>query len=248
MTTVALVTGGTRGLGRAVVEALATQGAAVLLAGRSADAVCHEVAALRANGLDVTGVTLDVDDPASVRAAAAEVAHRFDHLDILVNNAGILPEAGADPTRHGPRFADPRVLEQTFRTNVFGPVAVIEEFLPLLERSAGARIVNVSSTMGSLTDQQDPDSPWFGMVLPAYQASKAALNGITVALAKRLAGTPTVVTSVRPGWVRTDLAPGNRDHAPTSADDAAKVVLRAATLPAGAPSGTFLAEHGVVPW
>ncbi|MFD6176244.1 MULTISPECIES: SDR family NAD(P)-dependent oxidoreductase [unclassified Isoptericola] len=123
MTSVALVTGGTRGLGRAVVEALATHGAAVLLAGRDADAVCREVATLRARGLDVTGVTLDVDDPASVRAAAAEVAERFDRLDVLVNNAGILPEASVAPTPDGPRFADVRVLEQTFRTNVFGPVA-----------------------------------------------------------------------------------------------------------------------------
>jgi NAD(P)-dependent dehydrogenase (short-subunit alcohol dehydrogenase family) len=247
MQSIALVTGGTRGLGLAVVEALAADGTTVVLAGRRPDAVRDVVASLRARDLDVSGVTLDVDDPASVRAAAAELSARHDHLDVLVNNAGILPEATSG-RREAPRFVDRDVLEQTFRTNVFGAVSVIEELLPLLERSTAGRVVNVSSTMGSLTDQQDPASPWFGMVVPAYQASKAALNAVTVSLAKHLAGTRVKVTSVCPGWVQTDLAPGNREHAPTTPAEAAQVVVRAARLPDDAASGAFLSAAGPVAW
>ncbi|QJW38239.1 SDR family NAD(P)-dependent oxidoreductase [Cellulosimicrobium protaetiae] len=243
-----MVTGGSRGLGLAVVEALATDGATVVLAGRRPDAVRDVVASLRARGLDVSGVTLDVDDPASVRSAAAEVSARHDHLDVLVNNAGILPEASPEPGDEAPRFADPTVFERTFRTNVFGAVAVIEEFLPLLERSRAGRVVNVSSTMGSLADQQDPASPYFGLVVPAYQASKAALNAVTVSLAKQLAGTRVKVTSVCPGWVQTDLAPGNHEQAPTPPAEAARVVVRAARLPDDAASGSFLSATGAVAW
>jgi len=248
MQSIALVTGGTRGLGLAVVEALATDGTTVVLAGRHPVAVRDAVASLRARGLDVSGATLDVDDPASVRAAAAEVAARHDRLDVLVNNAGILPEASSGRGDAAPRFADPVVFERTFRTNVFGAVSVIEEFLPLLERSSAGRVVNVSSTMGSLTDQQDPASPYYGLVVPAYQASKAALNAVTVSLAKHLAATGVKVTSVCPGWVQTDLAPGNREQAPTPPAEAAQIVVRAARLPDDAASGSFLSSTGAVAW
>jgi NAD(P)-dependent dehydrogenase (short-subunit alcohol dehydrogenase family) len=125
---------------------------------------------------------------------------------------------------------------------------VTEAFLPLLHRSPMGRIVNVSSTMGSLQDQCDPGSPYYGMILPAYQSSKAALNAVTVALAKKLADTPIKVTSVCPGWVQTDLAPGNRELAPLTADEAARIVVTAATLAQEAPSGTFIDGAGVVAW
>ena len=102
--------------------------------------------------------------------------------------------------------------------------------------------------MGSLADQCDPDSPYYGTLVPAYQASKAALNSITIGLGKKLAGTTLKVTSVCPGWVQTDLAPGNREAAPVTADQAAEVIVRAARLPDDAPSGTFLDSAGTVPW
>jgi NAD(P)-dependent dehydrogenase (short-subunit alcohol dehydrogenase family) len=140
------------------------------------------------------------------------------------------------------------MFRSTYETNLFGAVAVLEAFLPLLRRSEGGRIVNITSTMGSLTDQTDPSSPYYGMVLPAYQSSKAALNNVTIGLAKALVDTPIKVTSVCPGWVQTDLAPGNREQAPLTAEQAAEVVHRAATLPSDGRSGTFVDAHGVVPW
>jgi NAD(P)-dependent dehydrogenase (short-subunit alcohol dehydrogenase family) len=131
---------------------------------------------------------------------------------------------------------------------VFGVVSVTEQFLPLLRRSEGARIVNVSSTMGSLSDQSNPESPFYASVVPAYQASKAAVNSLTIGLSKKLGDGPMKVTSVCPGWVQTDLAPGNREQAPTRAEDAAQVIVKAATLPEDAPSGTFMDIDGPVRW
>lgn len=133
-------------------------------------------------------------------------------------------------------------------TNVFGPVAVVEAFLPLLRKSPAGRIVNVSSTLGSLADQSNPASPYYSMVVPAYQSSKAALNGLTVALAKALADTSIKVTSVCPGWVQTDLAPGNREQAPVTPEAAAEIVYAAATIPDSAASGTFIDANGTVAW
>ena len=100
------------------------------------------------------------------------------------------------------------------------------------------RIVNVSSTMGSLNDQTDPTSPYYEMIVPAYQASKAALNSITISLAKKLVDTHIKVTSVCPGFVQTELAPGNKEQAPLTPAEAARVIVAATNLPDSAASGS----------
>ena len=138
-------------------------------------------------GLTADWVELDVTRPASVRAAAEIVRERYGRLDVPINKAGILPEA-TDTAEH--EFADTNIFRQTFETNTFAPVTMTEIFLPLLRKSAAGRIVNVSSTMGSLTDQNNPLSPYYSMLLPAYRSSKAALNSIAVELAKSLKDTP----------------------------------------------------------
>ena len=242
---IALVTGGNRGLGFAVARALAREGACVILTARDQVNADEAASTLRSEGLDVQSVRLDVTSHDSITAAAAEVAERRGRLDVLVNNAGVLPEA-TDTSEHV--FANPELFRATFETNLFGAVAVTEAFLPLLRRSPMGRIVNVSTTMGSLSDHADPNSPYYQLGVPAYRASKAALNSVTISLAKALAETKIKVTSVCPGWVQTDLAPGNRVHAPLSADDAAQIVLTAATLPDVAESGTFLDREGAVAW
>ncbi|MBM7517602.1 SDR family NAD(P)-dependent oxidoreductase [Nocardioides nitrophenolicus] len=243
---VALVTGGNRGLGLATARRLGQEGLTVVIGARDPDRARAAVTQLRTAGVWASAVPLDVDDATSTTAAAERIRREHGRLDVLVNNAGILPEAtatdAADPL-------DPDLFLRTFRTNVLGAVGVTQAVLPLLVRSDRGRVVNVSSRMGSLSDQLDPASPYHSLVVPAYQASKAALNGLTVALAKRLAGTRVKVNSVCPGWVRTDLGgPENRAAAPTPAEEAAEVVVRAALLDDTGPSGSFFDAAGPVPW
>jgi NAD(P)-dependent dehydrogenase (short-subunit alcohol dehydrogenase family) len=246
MTKIALITGANRGLGLEVARQLGQLGAKVLIGARDPDNGKHAAAELDAEGLDAQTLTLDVDSAASVEAAAVQVTDEHGRLDILVNNAGILPEATA------PEAAKPldlALFRQTFATNVFGAVAVIEQFLPLLRESPAGRIVNVSTTMGSLSDQTNPSSPYYGLVVPAYQASKAALNVITIALAKTLTDTPIKINSICPGWVQTDLGgPANRAAAPLRADEAARIVVTMASLPDDGPTGQFVDRNGTVPW
>lgn len=139
-------------------------------------------------------------------------------------------------------FAGPSRL-----TNVFGAVAVIECFLPLLRMSQAGRIVNVSTTMASLSEQLNPSSPYFDAVVPGYQASKAALNAVTVALSKLLTRSSITVNSVCPGFVRTDITPFNRAQAPLGADEAARFVVEVA-LTEEQNSGRFVDRDGLVPW
>ncbi len=239
------MTGATRGLGLAASRALAQTGACVLLTGRTLSAAEHAADSLRREGLDVQALELDVTSASSIQAAAQQVGQHQGRVDVLVNNAGILPEA-TDATKH--QFANPALFQTTFSTNLFGAVAVTEAFLPLLRHSVAGRIVNVSTTMGSLTEQANPDSPYFGMVVPAYQASKAALNSVTISLAKTLAETDIKVTAVCPGFVQTELTPINREQAPLTPEQAARIVVTAATLPADAKSGTFIDDNGPVNW
>jgi NAD(P)-dependent dehydrogenase (short-subunit alcohol dehydrogenase family) len=243
---IALVTGANKGLGFATAGRLGRSGARVIVAARDISRGERAVRQLRADGVDAEPLTLDVSDAASVRSAAEELERRHDRLDVLVNNAGVLPEVTKAEMLNGP--ADPAMFRETFETNLFGVVAVTQALLPLLLASDDARIVNVSSTMGSLSDQTDPDSPYYGLVLPAYQASKAAVNSLTIGLSKALAGSNIRVNSVCPGWVRTDLGgEANRAAAPLSAEQASEVVARAA-LADDVPSGVFLDAGGTVAW
>lgn len=235
MSRIALITGANRGLGLETARQLSATGMTVIVGAR--DATRGEEAAAVFGG---ESVVLDVADAGSVARAAAAVEARHGRLDLLVNNAGILPEA--------PGVLDGDAAAATFDTNVVGVIRVVERFLPLLRRAEAGRIVNVSSTMGSLSDQADPGSPYYGLVVPGYQASKAALNSLTIGLAKLLADTPIKVNAVCPGWVQTDLAPGNRQAAPLTAEEAARVVVRYALLDADGPTGGFFSAEAAVAW
>jgi NAD(P)-dependent dehydrogenase (short-subunit alcohol dehydrogenase family) len=180
---VALITGANRGLGYATAQLLGEDGITVLVGSRNSQAGEQAADRSRGHGIDAHSAHIDVTSEPSVRQAAIDVASEHGQLDILVNNAGILPEA---TTAHIERPLDMLMFRESFDTNVFGAVAVIKEFLPMLRDAPAGRIVNVSSTMGSLTDQSNPDSTYFGLVVPAYQTSKAALNGLTIALSKSL--------------------------------------------------------------
>lgn len=246
MQRIALVTGASRGLGFATARGLGRTGAKVIIGARDGASGSRAVEELRSEAIEAELLVMDVTSIASVQAAAEQVRERHGRLDVLVNNAGILPEA-TDGDGDGP--IELTQFRKTFETNLFGPVSAVQEFLPLLKLSEGGRIVNVSSTMGSLADQLNPDSPYYGVIVPAYQGSKAALNGFTIALAKLLRDTPIKVNSICPGWVKTDLGGAdNRAAAPMSADEGASIVVEMASVPADGPSGQFVDRDGLVPW
>jgi NAD(P)-dependent dehydrogenase (short-subunit alcohol dehydrogenase family) len=245
--TKALITGANRGIGFAAARQLGDSGVTVLVGARDPRKGEEAAGLLREQGIDPEVVMIDVTDPASVRAAAADVEEKHGHLDILINNAGVLPEATAAEQVEGP--IDLQMFKATFDTNVFGAVAVTEAFLPLLVAAPAGRIVSVSSTMGSLADQADPESGYYGMVMPAYQSSKAALNSMTIGLSKALTDTSVKVNVVCPGWVKTDLGGSeNKAAAPMTAEEGAAIITRMALIDADGPSGGFFDQNGPVRW
>jgi len=236
----ALITGANKGIGREIARRLAEDGYTVWLGCRDADRGEAAAEALRQAGGDVRFVALDVTDEASVKSAAATVAGASDKLDVLVNNAGIAPEYGAGS---GPTSME--TLLDTYAVNVFGPVRVTRAFLPALKAAPAARIVNMSSGLGSLAQQSDPANPFYGSGLMAYNSSKTALNAITVAFAKELKDTPIKVNAACPGYTATDL---NDNSGPRTVEQGAEIALRLAALGADGPTGGYFNDDGPIPW
>ena len=240
---IALVTGGNKGIGLETGRQLGKLGFAVLLGAR--DVPKGEAAAklLRADGIDARAVKLDVTKGDDIAAVARMVEAKFGKLDVLVNNAGVMLEKGW--TQNTTSTTDLDKLRATFDANVFAVVAVTNALLPMLRKAEAARIVNVSSILGSVSYQATPGSPTYGTKLLAYNASKAALNMFTIHLAHELRGTKIKVNSAHPGWVKTDLG---GSAAPMSAADGAKTEVELATLPADGPTGGFFHMGEAIPW
>jgi NAD(P)-dependent dehydrogenase (short-subunit alcohol dehydrogenase family) len=228
---VAAVTGANRGIGLEVVRQLARDGYLAILGARDADKGVAAAESLRAEGLDVEPRQLDVSDPDSVAAFGAAVERDHDRLDVLVNNAAIdydTWQRGAD--------ADLDVVREAMETNLLGAWRTTQACLPLLRRSGSARIVNVSSGAGALTDM--------GGGTPAYRVSKTALNALTRILAAELRGDGILVNSVCPGWVATDMGgPGGR---PVEAGAAS--VMWAVRLDDDGPTGGFFRDGRRIDW
>jgi NAD(P)-dependent dehydrogenase (short-subunit alcohol dehydrogenase family) len=239
-TKTALVTGANKGIGREIARRLAALDMTVLVGARDRLRGEAAVEGLRDGSRDVHLVVLDVADDASVARAAADVTERFGKLDILVNNAGISLGAGS-PSRQSLE-----AMRRIFATNVFGPVAVTQAFLPLLEKAPAARIVNVSSAVGSLGLASDPESriAQLGGIF-GYAASKTALDAFTLHLANELRDKRIKVNAACPGWVATDL---NRHTGPRTVEQGAEIIVRLATLPDDGPTGGFFDDAGAVPW
>lgn len=242
---VALVTGGNKGIGYETVRLLAGGGLTVWLGARDGERGRKAAGELAGAG-DVRFVRLDVTDVESVGAAAGIVGEGSGRLDVLVNNAGTAGRVrwGGGPVV--PSGTPMGALRETFETNVFGVVAVSNAFLPLLRRAVAGRIVNVSSGLGSLTLLADPPKEWpveISRTVP-YNASKAALNAVTIMYAAELRGSGVTVNAVTPGYCATDL----NDHTgfmPASAG--AAIVVRAALAEDGR-TGVFLGGDGTTPW
>jgi NAD(P)-dependent dehydrogenase (short-subunit alcohol dehydrogenase family) len=246
---IALVTGANQGIGRQIATDLAVQGLTVLLASRNLDR--GKAAAEEIEG-DVHAIQLDVTDEASIRAAAEQVSEKFGRLDILVNNAAISRANGQLSETMQDYIERSRAtviaideVRTIWETNVFGVLAVTQAFVPLLRKSDNARIVNVSSGLGSLTVNAAPH-PHRATFNPGYGASKTALNAITLAFAIDLEAENIKVNAVTPGYTSTAL---NNYEGHETVEQGAAEAVRVALLGSDGPTGTFTGSvNETVPW
>jgi NAD(P)-dependent dehydrogenase (short-subunit alcohol dehydrogenase family) len=248
--TIALITGANKGIGYATARELGALGWTVLAGARDASLGEQAARDLTASGADVRFVQLDVTDEASIAAAADRIGSEFGHLDVLINNAGIARGDGSGK----PSETTLDTLRTVYETNVFGVVAVINAMLPLLRRAGAARIVNVSSEVGSIASMTDPDGPMSGMASVPYPSSKTALNMVTAMYAQELRDTAIKVNAANPGYCATDLN-GRRGF--RTPEQGASVSVHLATLPADGPTGVLWGhlwtkeggdDNGVLPW
>ncbi|HEY9255981.1 MAG TPA: SDR family oxidoreductase [Stenotrophomonas sp.] len=238
---IALVTGATRGIGLETVRQLAEAGVHTLLAGRNGERAQAAASILKAEGLPVEAITLDVTDGKSIASAVAEVRERYGRLDILVNNAGIL----LDEFGRAPSEQTLDTWRKTFETNLFALIAVTQAFLPLLKAAPAGRIVNVSSILGSIALHTDPASPIYDFKVPAYNVSKSAVNAWTVQLAYELRDTPLKVNTIHPGYVKTDMNAGEGE---LEIAEGARTSVALALIGNDGPNGSFSHLGETLPW
>ncbi|MBL0141537.1 MAG: SDR family oxidoreductase [Betaproteobacteria bacterium] len=228
----AVVTGANRGIGLEIARQLVREGIRVVMGSRDPVKGERACASLKA-GDSAVSHPLDVSDTKSVQRFVEWVEKHHGAPAILVNNAGIYPES-----------TDARVVDtktslwrETFETNLFGAVRMCREVVPLMQRVAYGRIVNISSGLGQLSQ--------FGAGSPAYRVSKAALNALTATLAAEVKGTGILVNSMSPGWVKTDM--GGPD-APRGVEEGAETAVWLALLPSTGPTGKFFRDRKPIPW
>ncbi|MBE9039726.1 SDR family NAD(P)-dependent oxidoreductase [Oscillatoriales cyanobacterium LEGE 11467] len=201
----ALVTGGNRGIGLAIARGLLAQCYETIITSRSLDDAKQATESLEG---DVIPIELDISDDRSIEQALQTLTSRIDRLDVLINNAGIYPDKNTNILE-----ISREVLESAMTTNTFGTIQMVQAFLPLLEKSEDARVINMSSGMGAFD----------GLTATAtsYCLSKLALNGATIMLARSLQSQGIVVNSMCPGWVRTDMGGESAARSPEEGADTA---------------------------
>jgi NAD(P)-dependent dehydrogenase (short-subunit alcohol dehydrogenase family) len=237
---VALVSGANRGLGLAISQGLAEHGITVILGARDSKKGAQACSRLKRRGLDVHFEVLDVANQKSIQNAVKHIQTRFGRLDILVNNAGIMidgEESVLNVSWH--------IIHKTLQTNVMGPLRLCKSCIPLLKAGGYGRVVNLASSLGSLTEMADSDSTAAMVRTPAYRLSKTALNCMTILIAQEVRDDNILVNSACPGWVRTALG---GDEAPLTPQQGADTPIWLAMLPDGGPTGGFFREREPVPW
>jgi NAD(P)-dependent dehydrogenase (short-subunit alcohol dehydrogenase family) len=235
MKKIAFITGANKGIGLETAKQLGKLGLYPVIGARDLKKGQDATTSLLAQGIECEAIEFDVTDRASHKKAYDFFEKTFGHIDVLVNNAGIFlnSEGGAstEPEKN---------LRDTLETNFLSQVFVTQTLLPLLKKAPEARIVNVSSILGSLTKNSEGGTANF-----SYDVSKTALNSFTVHLAQELAGTKIKVNSIHPGWVQTDMGGAG---ATLSIEEGAKTSVRLATLDSNGPSGGYFHMNDRLPW
>jgi NAD(P)-dependent dehydrogenase (short-subunit alcohol dehydrogenase family) len=240
---VAFITGANRGIGFETARELGEQGITVVLGSRDLAKGEAAAASLREKGIDAEVVRYDSTDPATDGGVAKFIEDRYGKLDILVNNAGIMKDE--QPRSDTVLTITREALRETYETNLFAVVSLTQTLLPLLRKAPAARIVNVSSILGSLTLHSAPDSPLAFARAFAYNSSKTALNAFTVHLAMALKGTAIKVNSAHPGWVKTEL--GGSD-AMLEVSEGGKTSAQLATIGEDGPTAGYFHLGESLPW
>ncbi len=240
MTRIALISGANRGLGLETARQLARDHRfTVLLGARDEAKGLAAQSELQGEGLDAHFVALDVTNEDSVAKAARFVSQEYGLLDVLVNNAGIMLE-------HSFKVGgvDVETWKQTFDVNLFGAVALTNAMLPLLEKSDGPRVVNLSAILGSLSEISKPQMKTW--IRASYSASKAAINAYTIALAQEKSGDAKwKINAAHPGWAKTEMG---GPQAPMTAAQGVRTVVQLATLGTEGPSGGFFHVSKTISW
>ena len=226
----ALVTGANKGIGQEIARQLGMIGYSVWLGCRDEGRGEQAAAELRKAGIDAHTLLLDVTSDISVVQAVDKFAQGSEHLDVLVNNAGI------NVDRNKPSETKVENMHTVYEVNTFGPVRVTLAFLPFLRKAECARVVMMSSSLGSITAALDPTSETYDVNLLSYNSSKAALNMITVMFAKDLHADGIKVNAVNPGFADTDL---NQHHGHRTVEEAAKIAIKLATIGVNGPTAGF---------
>ncbi|MBN9286806.1 MAG: hypothetical protein BGO43_05370 [Gammaproteobacteria bacterium 39-13] len=228
----ALITGANRGIGLEVAKELSKKGFQIFLGVRDIEKAKSALAELPELQQQSEIVMLDVNNEESVKKAAKYIQSKISHLDVLVNNAGILI-AAEQPIQE----TSSQEILTSIQTNTLGPLFVMQAFLELLLKSPFARVINVSSGAGALSNM--------GHWAPAYSISKAALNAVTCQFAAALKEYQIAVNAVCPGWVRTDM--GGK-IAPRSVEQGADSIVWLATEAPSNLTGKFIHDRAVIEW
>ncbi len=236
---VAVITGANRGLGLETARQMAKRDFRVILTSRHAGKGEIAVEKLLAEGLEVLFQPLDVASENSVAELGAFIHSRCGRVDVLINNAGVFLDShgSEDSGGAGVLTASLDTLAATLKTNLYGPLLLAQELVPLMKQQRYGRIVNVSSGMGQLSDMEGKS--------PAYRISKTALNALTRILAAETQGYNILVNSVCPGWVRTDMGGPNAER---TVEQGASGIVWAATLPDDGPNGGFFRDGQPISW
>jgi NAD(P)-dependent dehydrogenase (short-subunit alcohol dehydrogenase family) len=242
----ALITGANKSIGFETARQLLQKGYYIYLGSRNLANGLQAAAKLKAKGLnEVEAIQLDVSDQESVKTARTEIGKKTDVLDVLINNAGI---SGGLPQTATAAGID--IFKKVFDTNLFGVVRVTQAFMDLLQKSPEPRIVNVSSSMASLTLNSDPNWQYYHHKGAVYLPSKTALNMYTLNLAYELRDTPFKVNMVDPGFIATDF---NNHRGTGTVDEAGARIVKYVLIDADGPTGKYFSEEynpetGEIPW
>jgi NAD(P)-dependent dehydrogenase (short-subunit alcohol dehydrogenase family) len=237
---IALITGANKGIGYEVARQLGRQGIVVLIGARNPQLGEAAAAKLNADGANAHFIEMDVTKDETIARAARSIEADYGRLDILVNNAGVIEKGDGLPST-----ADPAAVRRILDVNFFGVLAVTQAMLPLVRKSTSGRIVMLSSGLGSLTWNADPNWPFAAFKPLGYNGSKAILNMLTIQLAWELRNTPIKVNAVNPGYTATDL---NNNAGTQTLEEGAAETVRQALAGDDAPTGGFFETGGVVPW